>query len=71
MVPSKWRTECVGEGKEKEMTSQNNDRVRKLNGRCEDARGVDKENKGDATTQVVLVSNNLVLAQFQVLGQDL
>jgi len=65
MAPSKWRTECVGEGQEKELTSQDSDDVKKLNGRCEevteavkerceDKTEADKENQGNGEMQVVL-----------------
>ena len=46
MDPSKWRTECVGEGKEKELTSQNNDRVRKLMGVVKTRGGWTKRTRG-------------------------
>ena len=67
MAPSKWRTECVEEGQEKELTSQDSDDVKKLNGRCEevteavkerceDKTEADKENQGNGEMQVVLDS---------------
>ena len=75
MAPSKWRTECVGEKKEKQPTDSDN--VKKLSGRCEavteadkerceDVKEVDKENQGNAETQVVLILCRTLFCNFLV-----
>ena len=53
MAPSKWRTECVGEEKENEPTSQESDNKKKLNKHYEDVTVEGKENQGNAETLVV------------------
>ena len=53
MAPSKWRTECFGEEKENEPTSQESNNVKKLNEHCEDVTVEGKENQGNAETRVV------------------
>ena len=53
MAPSKWRTECVGEEKENEPTSQESGNVKKLNEHCEDVTVEGRENQGNTETRVV------------------
>ena len=54
MASSNWRTGCVREEREKELAFVNGD-TRRTNDHCENLGEVDKENQGDAETQVVLV----------------
>merc|ERR1719381_306563 len=53
MASSNWRTGCVREEREKELAFANGD-TRRTNDHCENLGEVDKENQGNAETQVVL-----------------